>query len=215
MELFIIPMSCSFAAHVACLEAGLTPTLRVVARATKLLEDGSDYRAIAPQGAVPVIREADGFVLGESSAVLQYIADRAPERGLAPAAGTRERYVLAQWLNFTTSELHKKHVWTIFSSRTSAEQKTWARDTAHPMLEYLDRHLATRSYLLGEAFTVADAYAFWALFVAPHGGLALDPYPALRAYIDRIRPRPSVAQALAYEGPLFQREREAAARAAS
>jgi glutathione S-transferase len=213
MELFILPMSCSFAAHVACLEAGLTPTLRRVARDSKLLDDGSAYAALAPKTHVPAIRTEDGWVLTESSAVLTYIADLAPDKALAPAPGTRERYHLAEWLNFIATEVHKKHIWPIFSSKTSAEHKDWARSTAAPMLDHLERSLTGRSYLLGERFTVPDAYLFWALFIAPHGKLSLQAYPALRAYVDRIRVRPSVTAALAYEVPLFQAESAANAAA--
>src|SRR5262245_35414794 len=123
MELFILPMSCSFAAHVACLEAGLTPTLRCVHRDSKLLDDGTAYASFAPKTHVPAIRTDDGWVLTESSAVLQYIADLAPDRKLAPPAGTRERYRLAEWLNFVSTEVHKKHLWPIFSTKVSAEHK--------------------------------------------------------------------------------------------
>jgi glutathione S-transferase len=213
MELFILPMSCSFAAHVVCLEAGLKPTLRRVTRDSKLLEDGSAYAAFAPKVHVPAIRTADGWVLTESSAVLQYLADQAPDTQLAPAVGTRERYHLAEWLNFVATEVHKKHIWPIFSSKTSPEHKEWSRVNAAPMLEFLERHLTGRSYLLGDRFTVADAYLFWALFIAPHGKLSLEPYPAIRAYVDRIRPRPSITAALAYEVPLFQAESAANAAA--
>jgi glutathione S-transferase len=213
MELFILPMSCSFAAHVACLEAGVAPTLRRVARDSKLLDDGTAYAALAPKTHVPAIRTEDGWVLTESSAVLQYIADLAPDKGLAPPAGTRERYQLAEWLNFVATEVHKKHIWPIFSSKTSPEHKDWARSNAAPMLDHLERHLTGRAYLLGDRFTVPDAYLFWALFIAPHGKLSLQPYPALRAYVDRIRVRPSVTAALAYEVPLFQAESAANAAA--
>jgi len=206
MELFILPMSCSFAAHVACLEAGVTPTLRRVARDSKLLDDGTAYATLAPKTHVPAIRTDDGWVLTESSAVLQYIADLAPDKGLAPPAGSRERYQLMEWLNFVATEVHKKHVWPIFSSKTSPEHKDWARSNAAPMLDHLERHLTGRAYLLGDRFTVPDAYLFWALFILPHGKLSLQPYPALRAYVDRIRVRPSITAALAYEVPLFQAE---------
>jgi glutathione S-transferase len=213
MELFILPMSCSFAAHIACLEAGLTPTLRRVGRDSKLLEDGTPFASLAPKVHVPAIRTEDGWVLTESSAVLQYIADRAPDKKLAPPAGTRERYQLAEWLNFVATEVHKKHLWPIFSSKTTPEHKEWARKNASPMLDYLERHLSGRAYLLGDRFTVPDAYLFWALFIAPHGKLSLEPYPALRAYVDRIRGRASVAAALAYEVPLFQAESSSGAAA--
>jgi glutathione S-transferase len=214
MELYILPMSCSFAAHVACLEAGITPTLRRVSRDSKLLDDGTAYASLAPKVHVPAIRSDDGWVLTESSAVLQYIADLAPDKQLAPPAGTRERYHLVEWLNFVATEVHKKHMWPIFSSKTSPEHKEWSRATAAPMLEFVERHLSTRPFLLGDHFTVPDAYLFWALFIAPHGKLSLEPYPALRAYVDRIRGRASVTAALAYEVPLFQAESSAGAAAA-
>jgi glutathione S-transferase len=211
MELFILPMSCSFAAHVACLEAGLTPSLRCVDRDSKQLDDGTAYASFAPKTHVPAIRTDDGWVLTESSAVLQYIADLAPDKKLAPPAGTRERYRLAEWLNFVSTEVHKKHMWPIFSSKVTPEHKEWARANAGPMLEYIERHLTARPYLLGDHFTVPDAYLWWTLFIAPHGKLSLEPYPALRAYVERIRARPSVTAALAHEVPLFQAQAAASA----
>jgi glutathione S-transferase len=210
MELFIIPMTCSFAAHVACLEANLVPTLRRVDRATKRLDDGGDYLALVPTGTVPALRD-DGWVLAESAAVLQYIADRVPDARLAPQAGTRARYELARWLNFVTSEIHKKLVWPVFSTKTSAEHKDWARAHAAPTLTAIAAQLADRDFVLGDRFTVADAYLFWTLLVAPHGGIKLDAVPVLKAYVERIQKRPSVTSVLSYELPLFQRERAQAA----
>jgi glutathione S-transferase len=211
MDLYISPLSCSFAAHVACLEAGLPVTLHRVDRKTKLLDDGRDFRSIAPKAVVPVISLPDGDVLTESSAVLQYIADRVPGSNLAPAWGTAERYRVIEWLNFISTEVHKKHAWPLFSSKTTPELKAWSRANAGPTLEHADRHLAQRTFLVGEHFTIADSYLFWALLVLPHGGVPLDAYPALRAYVERIQPRPAVKQALAIEFPLYQREQAALA----
>src|SRR5262245_27114585 len=117
MDLYISPLSCSLTAHIAMREGGLPVTTLRVDRKTKLLDDGSDYRAIAPQGIVPALRLDDGAMLTESTAVLQFIADQAPEKKLAPAWGSRERYRLVEWLNFCTTELHKKHIWTVFSTK--------------------------------------------------------------------------------------------------
>jgi len=206
MDLYISPMSCSLAAHIACLEAGLTPTLQRVDRKAKTLDDGRDYRAIAPQGNVPVIALPGGGWLSESVAVLQYIADLAPASQLAPAAGTLERYRLMEWLNFITSELHKKLLWMVFSSKTSPELRVWARANATATLDHAARHLAEHDYLVGGRFTVADIYLFWALLVAPHGGISLDAHPALGSYVTRIQQRPSVQAALAHDYPLYARE---------
>ena len=206
MDLYISPLSCSFAVHIATLEAGLQPRIRRVDRKTKRLDDGTDYHTISPKALVPAITLPDGGILTESSAVLQYIADQAPERQLAPAWGTVERYRLIEWLNFVTTELHKKLVWPVFSTKTTPEMKQWTRELAPATFEPVARHLADREFLVGDRFTVADAYLFWALFVGPHGGLSLNPYPALKAYVERIRSRPTVVAVLAIEGPLYAQE---------
>jgi glutathione S-transferase len=206
MDLYISPMSCSLAAHIACLESGVTPNLHRVDRKTKTLDDGRDYRAIAPMGNVPVVSLAEGGVLSESAAVLQYIADQAPASQLAPPAGTVLRYRLVEWLNFITTELHKKHIWMVFSSKTTPEIKAWGRANAAASLEHVAAHLSKHDYLVGDQFTVADAYLFWVLLVAPHGGVSLEAYPSLTAYVARIQQRPSVQAALAHDYPLYTRE---------
>jgi glutathione S-transferase len=209
MDLYISPLSCSLAAHITFLEAGLPVTLHRVDRKTKQLDDGRDFRTIAPQAVVPVIALPDGGVLTESVAVLQYIADRVPGTNLAPPWGSQERYRLLEWLNFVTTELHKKHLWSIFSSKTTPELKAWSRANAASALDHAARHLAERTYLVGEQYSVADIYMFWALLIFPHGGVPLEAYPALRAYVARIQDRPAVKQALAIEFPMYQREQAA------
>jgi glutathione S-transferase len=214
MDLYISPMSCSFAVYLACLEAGITPATHRVDRKTKLLDDGRDYRAISPLATVPVISLPDGSLLAESSAILQYIADLVPEQQLAPPAGTLERYRLMQWLNFITTELHKKLLWNVFSSKTTPELKTWARANATATLDHIARRLTEHEFLVGDRFTVADAYMFWGLLVAPHGGISLDAHPALKAYVARIQQRPTVQSALAFDYPLYMKESTPAARPA-
>jgi glutathione S-transferase len=206
MDLYIHPMSGSFVAHVACLEAGAPHTLHRVDRRTKLLPDGRDYRAIAPLGIVTALNLPDGSVLTETAAILQYIADQAPDKELAPRWGTPERYRLIEWLSFISTELHKKHLWMIFSTRTPDAVKEWARSTAAASLAHAAAHLQGRKYLLGDRYTVADIYLFWALFVAPHGGVPLTSWPSLGAYVERIQARPAVKAALAVEGPLYAQE---------
>lgn len=205
MDLFMMPMACSLAAHIAAREAGVELTLHRVTRATKRLDDGRDYKTIAPQETVPAIRLLDGTTLTETSAVLQYIADQAPERRLAPPWGTLERYRLAEWLNFTTSELHKKLAYMIFSTKTTDEMKRWTRANAGPTLDHVARHLDGREFLL-DHYTVADCYMFWALFALPYGGVSLEAHPGLRAYVARIQARPAVAAAFAIEAPLYRQE---------
>lgn len=212
MDLYMIPMACSLAAHISCLEAGITPNLIPVERGTKLLPDGSPYAKVNPKLAVPAIGLPDGAVLAESSAVLQYIADQAPAGALAPPPGSRDRYYLAEWLNFISTEVHKKLAYMVFSSSTTAEIKAWAREHGAPLLQLLERLLGTnRDFAMGDRFTVADTYLWWALFILPHGGISLDAYPALRAYVARLGARPAFQRALAIELPMFQASKANAA----
>lgn len=203
LALFGIPMSSSFVLHVACLEAGLPHTLRWVDRANKTLEDGSPYLTVVPKGLVPALLMDDGRPLTETSAVLQYVADKVPAQNLAPPAGTNARYELVAWLNFVTSELHAKCLGPVFGRTTPDAVKERARDLVVQPLGVVARHLEGRSELVGEHFTIADVYLFWALFALPYGNVPLDPWPALGAYVAKHRERPSIQQALAIEGPLY------------
>ena len=205
MDLYFAPLAGSFAAHVACLEAGITPVLHLVDRKTKLLADGRDYRQIVPHAIVPAIRPdagLDGGVLTELCAVLAFIADRAPEKRLAPPANSAERYRFMEWLAFIATELHKKHLVPVFGSNVAAGADAWSRANVDAMFAHVARRLDHHDYLM-ETFSVADCYLFWVLFVAPHGGLSLNAYPSLKAYVERIRARPSVTAALAIEVPLY------------
>jgi glutathione S-transferase len=210
MDLYISPLSCSFAAHMCCLEAELPVTLRRVDRITKRLDDGTDYRTIAPLAIVPALSIGGGTVITEMAAVLQWIADRAPGKHLAPAWGSPERYELISWIHFVSTELHKKHAWMIFSTKTPAAVKEWARADPSAPLDHAAKRLETRPYLSGDGFTVADAYLFWSLLVLPFGGVPLSRWPTLEAYAARVRERPSARAALAIEFPMFQKEQAAA-----
>lgn len=205
MDLYLLPFAGSFVTHIACREAGIPLTLHRVDRKTKRLDDGRDYLAINPKGTVPALRTPDGAVLTESIAVLLHITELAP--ALAPRG---DRYELVEWLAFVTTEVHMKHLWTIFSHKTTPEMKAFARASLPSVLELVSQRLGDRAFVVGDTFTVADAYLFWTLFVAPHGGVPIDAWPNLAAYAARIRERPSVQAAFAAEGPLYAREQSAA-----
>jgi glutathione S-transferase len=105
MKLYYSPGACSLSPHIVACEAGLTLTLiRVDIKAGKFA-DGRDFTTINGKGYVPVLELDDGQRLTEGPAIVQYLADRKPESGLAPPAGSMERYRLHEWLNFITSEI--------------------------------------------------------------------------------------------------------------
>jgi glutathione S-transferase len=205
MELYASPMACSLASHIAILEAGLPVKVRYIDNKTKLTDTGEDYFTIAPNGYVPALRLADGAVLNEGPSVLQYLADQKPEARLAPAWGTAERYQLIDALNYLSTEVHKRVFSPLLSAKSSEEAKTAARALVEPTLKSLARRLGERSHLVGEHFTVADAYLVVLLNWARHVGADLKSWPALAAYHKQHLARPKVAEAMAEEGAEYRR----------
>ena len=204
MELYFAPLACSLATRIALYEADVPARFHEVDTRAKRLADGTDYFAVNAMGQVPVLRTDDGELLTENAAVLQYVADRYPESGLAPQGGM-PRYRLQQWLNFITSELHKVVFIPLLDPRSGDESKAYARDKAAQRLSYLNAQLEGREYLL-DRFTVADAYLVTVLNWARFSGIDLTPYPVVEAYLTHLRQRPSIARALAEEFTIYQRQ---------
>lgn len=206
MELFASPMACSLASHITALEAGLPVRVRFVEN--KKTDDGGDYYAISANGYVPALRLEDGQVLNEGPSVLQYLADRKPESGLAPAWGSLERYQLIDALNYLSTEVHKRVFYNIFAPTVPEPSKAAARELLGPTLDTLARRLGDRQTLVGTRFTVADAYLVtllnWFAFV----GVDLAKWPTIQAYHQRHLQRPSVSQAMGVE--MAERKRRAA-----
>src|ERR1700739_2040077 len=159
MKLYYLKGACSLAPNIALREAGLKFELVKVDRHTKKAADGLDFNEVNPKGYVPALTLDNGEGLTEKVPVLQYIADRNPSAKLAPAAGTMERYRLMEWLSFINSEIHKSFR-PLFRVEAHEAVKNYARDNLHSRLDYAQRALASRSYLMGEQYTVADAYLF-------------------------------------------------------
>ena len=200
MDLYFAPLSCSLATRIALYELDLPAAFHEVTLSTKrLTDDQSDYLAINPKGQVPALRTSSGAILTEGSAVLQYVADLDPEHRLAPLPGTFERSLLQQWLNYTSTEIHKAVFFTLFNPASPPEAKAFARDILLPSrYDYLVRHLAQRDYVL-DTFSVADAYLVTSLNWAAPAGVDLSAWPVLQAYHARIAQRPAVARAIGEE----------------
>jgi len=203
MKLYYMPGSCSLAVHIALGETGSEFALEKVDGKTKRTETGRDFTEVNPNGYVPALELADGAVLTEAPAVLQYLADAHPEAGIAPANGTFERARVQEHLNFVASELHKS-----FSPFFAAEPPEGAaRDAAlarlFKRLDHLERLLADgRDYLLGADFSVADLYAAVVAGWAAPVGIELDSWPRIAAYVQRVTARPAAVEAMRREGLL-------------
>lgn len=203
LELFFAPLSCSLATRIAAYEAGLPLKAHEVRLSDKrLVESGEDYLAINPKGQVPALRLDSGDILTEGPAVLQYVADLAPGAGLAPPAGTLDRYRLQQWLNYISTEVHKAVFYAMFNPASPPEARAFARDVLAPArYDHLSRHLADREFLQ-DGFSVADAYLVTTLGWAAPAGIDLARWPVLVAYRDRLMQRPAVARAMGEEAAL-------------
>jgi glutathione S-transferase len=199
MELYFAPFACSLASHITAREAGIPVDLRQVSLSTKRTSDGADYLAITPKGYVPTLRLDDGSLLSENPVVLQYLADQRPEAGLLPPSGSRPRYEVLEWVGYVSTEIHKGIFALIFSPASPEEAKVYARALAQRKLPLLAERVREREFLVGDRFTIADAYLIWALNLCPFAGISLDPWPSLQHYLARMQARPSVQAAIAYE----------------
>jgi glutathione S-transferase len=198
MDLYFAPLACSLASRITLYEAGLAAEFHEVGLAAKLLKTGGDYRAVNPKGQVPALRLENGTILTESPAILQYIADLAPDAKLAPPAGTVDRVKLQIWLSYIGSEIHKGIFYLLFNPAVPAEAKAFAKSQLPPKYDHLNQHLDGRTWLQDD-FSVADAYLVVTLGWANAIGMDLTPWPNLASYRDRALQRPAVAKAFAEE----------------
>jgi glutathione S-transferase len=201
MKLFYTSGACSLSPHIVAQEAGIELSLQKVDLKTKTIAAEGDFLAINPKGYVPTLQLDDGQVLTEGTAIVQYLADLKPEKGLAPAAGTLARYRLQEWLGFINSELHKSYS-PLFRPDTPAETRAERQAYLNKRYAVVEKHLAGRSYLLGDHFTVADAYLFTVTNWAGTVKFDLTPFPNVRAFQERTAARPAVKAAMKAEGLL-------------
>lgn len=199
MKLYYSPGACSLSPQIVLQESGLAYEPVLASTKTHQLADGTDYYTINPLGYVPLLELDNGARLREGPAIIQYIADQVPEKNLAPANGSFERYQLQEWLNFIGTEIHKGFG-PLFKPTTPENYKPIALEALTKRLQWVDQQLAGKSYLLGEQFSVADAYLYtvsrWAGFV----GLDLSGMANILAFQQRMAQRPAVQAALKIEG---------------
>lgn len=199
MKLYYSPGACSLSPHIVLHEAGLAFEALKAPTKTHKLDDGTDYYTINPLGYVPLLELDDGTRLTEGPAIVQYIADQAPLKNLAPANGTLARYRLQSLLNFVGTELHKGYS-PLFNPATPEEYKTIARDKLVQRYKWVNEQLEGKDYLTGPQFTVADAYLFTVTNWASRVGVDLSAYANVAAFMARVAARPAVQQALKAEG---------------
>ncbi len=201
MKLYYAAGACSLSPHIVLRESGLPFDLVLADLKTHQLTDGSDYYGVSPKGYVPLLELDSGERLSEGPAIVQYIADLVPAKNLAPANGTMARYQVQEWLNFITSELHKG-IGGLFSPAMPENYRPAVKDRALGRLKWVNEQLEGKQYLMGDRFSVADAYLFtvanWTKFV----GIDISGLANLGAFMGRMAARPAVQEALKAEGLL-------------
>jgi glutathione S-transferase len=193
MKLYYAPGACSMAVHIALVEAGVPFDVAAVDLKAKTIAGDGDYWAVNAKGSVPALQLDDGAVLTEVGALLQYVADLNPGSGLAPPHGTLARYQLVEWINFIATEIHKT-----FGPLWNPQLAPDVREATHQLLlrrfDYAGKRLASTPYLMGDTFTVADAYLYTMLVWTKFVKFDLSARPALQDYMKRIAARASVQQ---------------------
>ncbi|MCK9397261.1 MAG: glutathione transferase GstA [Methylobacter sp.] len=200
MKLYYSKGACSLSPHIIACEAELPIELVEVDLATKHTKTGEDFLSINPNGYVPVLILDDGNRLTEGPAIVQYLADQAPGKHLVPSAGTFERYQLQQWLNFISTEIHKGGFGPLFNPATPEVAKQMAIASLTSRLGTVAEQLSNRAFLLGEHFTVADAYLFVTLGWGAYVDVDISRWPVLVDYVAKISARPAVQKAMKEEG---------------
>jgi glutathione S-transferase len=199
MKLYYSPGACSLSPHIVAIEAGIALDLVKVNNKAKTYEGGGNYLDINPKGYVPALQLDDGAVLTEGPAIVQYLGDSKPASGIVPKAGTMQRYRLQEMLGFINSEIHKSYS-PLFTPTTPEATKEASKAYLHKRYAIVEKQLGSSGYLVGDAFTAADAYLFvvtnWAKLVG------VDPtgFPNLLAFQKRIAERPAVQAAMKAEG---------------
>jgi len=199
MKLYYSRGASSLAPHIVLHEAGLAFELVRTSTKTHQMEDGRDFHIVNPKGTVPVLEIANGERLTECPAILQYIADQVPQKQLTPPAGTMARYRLQEWLSYIATELHKSFG-PLFVPAMPTEAKDLFKGWLRHRLTWVDSQLAGKSFLMGETFTVADAYLYTVVNWTKHVGIATDDLPDLLAFVARVGARAAVGESLRAEG---------------
>jgi glutathione S-transferase len=198
MKLYYSPGACSLSPHIVLREAGLAFEPVMAPTKTHKLADGSDYYGINPLGYVPLLELDDGARLREGPAIVQYIADQVPNKNLAPANGTLPRYRLQEWLTFIGTEIHKSFS-PLFHAGMPDEGKQIYRDRLANRYAFVNGELAAKQYLMGDHFSVADAYLYTVTRWTKPMAIDLSAFPNLLAFQARVEARPAVQEALKFE----------------
>jgi glutathione S-transferase len=186
MKLYYSKGSCSLASHIALEEAGATfEAVRINLREKE--QKGPAYLAINPKGKVPALQLDDGHVITENPAIISYVADTHPHRGLLAPPGQLARAKAQEWLAWCAAQVHRDFS-PLFHTPTDEQRQIVQGD-----LDQFDQWLGG-TFVLGEEFSAADSYTL--VFVLWAHGLKLNIGDRMRASAKALLARPGVGRAV-------------------
>lgn len=201
MKLYYSPGACSLSPHIVARELGLPVELSKVTFSAegRTTEEGENFFEVNPRGGyVPALRLDDNTVLLEGPAIVQYLADQAPAKGILPERGSREYYNAISWMTFISTELHKG--FSPLYGNPSEEDAARIIDRLKKRIAVVETALEGKEYLLGATFSCADCYLYTIMRWTGRFGIALTEYPNVSAFMARMEEREGVKQALSEEG---------------
>ena len=159
-----------------------------------------DFLALNPAGKVPVLVDGD-LVIPESAAIVLYLAEKYPEKGLMPTS-LAQRSQVYRWVMFAMTELEQplwrisKHTFLYPEGKRLPQDVDLAREDFTAMAAVLERHLKGRQFIVGDRVTAADCVTAYLMDWANEQHL-LDGFPNLQAYLQRMYARSSAPQRIA------------------
>jgi glutathione S-transferase len=157
------------------------------------------YLEVNPLGQLPALRDGS-LVMREAAAIALHLADKAPERRLAPPLGSAQRAPYYQWVVFAAAtELVALGKIALHSQLLPESLRVPAIATAgraewQEVARALTLAIEGQRFLLGDEFSIADVLVGGSLWLADFL-CVLRPYPVLLEYYQRVRSRPAFARA--------------------
>jgi glutathione S-transferase len=203
LKLYYAPGSCARASHIALREANAEFELQLVDFATAE-QRGDEYRKINPKGRVPALATENG-ILTETPALLAYIAQRYPEANLAPLHDPFEFARLQSFNAYMCATVHVAHAHIRRGERWAddaaaiAEMKRKAPEVMAACFQMIEDEFFAGPWVMGDAYTVADAYLFTLTLWLPGHKLDSASYARVHEHKQRMLERPAVQAAIAAE----------------
>jgi glutathione S-transferase len=151
-----------------------------------------EYLAKNPNGKVPLVELDDDRVLVESNAILCWLAEGTK---FLPSDPWQKAQALS-WMFFEQYS-HEPYIavarficgWTSLDAPRRADLPK-LRERGHAALAVMEQHLSSNAWFTGDDYGIADIALHAYTCVAPHGGIVLDAYPALRGWLARVEATP-------------------------